>query len=318
MALQHVFGPVPSRRLGRSLGINPIPFKTCTYNCVYCQLGRTDRLSIRRDDYLDTAALRAEIDQAAVQKRGEVDYVTFVGEGEPTLCGGLGELIRHSQDVMGKPVAVITNGSLLFRNQVRADVAPAQVVMPSLDAATPQTWKRVNRPHGRLALDAVIEGVVQFRQEFTGQLWLEVMLVAGLSDTEAELTALRQALDRMAPDRVYINVPVRPPAESWVEPPGAEGMVRAHAILGDGVFIDFAEEGEFDTAGFEDPLTAVMTIVRRHPMRMDQIQATLSQFSADALKAALDAQVAAGQLRRVEYRGASYYTTGGARFFSKE
>ena len=152
-------------------------------------------------------------------------------------------------------------------------------------------WQRVSRPHRRLELTAVLEGMERLRQEFTGQLWMEVMLVAGANDGEAELEAIHAALQRVAPDRVYVNVPVRPPAESWVEPPGAEGMVRAREILGDGVFIDFAEEGEFDTAGFATPLEGVTAIVRRHPMRIEQIQATLARFDQEELRKALDADI---------------------------
>lgn len=314
MQLQHVFGPVPSRRLGRSLGVNPIPFKTCSYNCAYCQLGCTNHLTDRRADYLDPAELRRQIQAGARRPSSAADYVTFVGEGEPTLCASLGALMAESRQTLQRPVALITNGSLLDRPDVRREAAQADVIMPSLDAATEAVWQRVNRPHPRLRLAAVLDGAVRLRQEYSGQLWMEVMLVAGANDTEAELEAIRAALQRVAPDRVYVNVPVRPPAESWVEPPAAAGMVRARSILGDSVFIDSAEEGSFDTAGFADPLAAVAAIVRRHPMRAAQVAATLEQFDAPQVETALAQQVEAGILRRIDYRGATYYATAAAHY----
>jgi wyosine [tRNA(Phe)-imidazoG37] synthetase (radical SAM superfamily) len=311
---QCVFGPVPSRRLGRSLGINPIPFKTCTYNCSYCQLGRTNRLTVTRDDYLDADELSRQLEQAAALHHDGVDYATFVGEGEPTLCRSLGALMARAQSSLGLPVALITNGSLLCRTEVRREASIADVVMPSLDAVTEAAWRKLNRPHPALSLGSMVDGLRRFRQGFSGQLWLEIMLVASVNDTEAELTALRDELQRLAPDRVYVNVPLRPPAEKWVDIPSAEGLARARAILGDGVFIDAAEEGAFDTAGYADPLEAVMAIVRRHPMRTDQIAAALPQFTAAQLQTVLSNEVERGRLNCLAHHGEEFYATGKARF----
>ena len=317
MKFRYVYGPVPSRRLGRSLGVNPIPFKTCTYNCLYCQLGRTSWLTDSRKDFFPPGKILQEIRQALAIHADEMDYVTFVGEGEPTLCQDLGALIGETKKMTSLPVAVITNGSLLYRNDVREELAQADVVMPSLDAADRETWQKVNRPHGRLDIEEIIEGMIHFRRRFQGQLWMEVMLVGGINDGEESLLAIHQALERITPDRIFVNAPIRPPSEGWVKPPDAEGWVRAHALLGEGIFIDQSEEGIFDTAGFDQPLEAVTVIVRRHPMRHDQILETLAPYPVDDVEAALDELVASNRMRLVVYRDATYYVTGEGQYMER-
>jgi len=314
MPYQHVYGPVPSRRLGRSLGVNPIPFKTCNYSCVYCQLGRTSKMSHERKDWLDPEAIAGEVDRSMATQGEGIDFVTFVGEGEPALCKSLGWLIDRAKEAADVPVAVVTNGSLFYRDDVRDDMARADVVMPTVDAADQDIFQRINRPYGRLPVGDMIDGLVKFRDRYEGRLWAEVMLVAGVNDTEAALLDLRRALDRIRPDRVYVNAPIRPPAEPWVKPPDAEGLVRAHAILGETVFIDHAESGTFSTEGFADPAEAVQMIVRRHPMRRDQILETLGTMPGGSANGVLDRMVSDGQIQRVDYRGQTYFATGVGRF----
>lgn len=178
-----VYGPVPSRRLGPSLGVDPIPFKTCNYNCVYCQLGRTTPVTNERKDFFPREAILAEVEAALkAHQPGEMNYITFVGQGEPLLCASIGWLIRQVKALTDIPVAVITNGSLLFMPDVREDLRAADVVMPSLDAADEETFRRINRPWAKLQIALIIEGMVAFREMFENQLWIEVMLVKGLND----------------------------------------------------------------------------------------------------------------------------------------
>jgi len=317
MRFKYVYGPVPSRRLGRSLGVNPIPFKTCNYSCVYCQLGRTSPLTNTQRDFFPPGQILEEIRTAAKLHTDDTDCVTFVGEGEPTLCKSLGDLIGRTKEMIGLPVAVITNGSLLHRDDVRHRLGQADVVMPSLDAADQETFQKVNRPHGTLKITEIVDGMARFRQMFHGQLWIEVMLIRGVNEGEEALLEVRRALDRIAPDRVYVNVPIRPPAESWVTAPDTEGLVRAHALLGDVVFIDVSESGVFSTAGFDSPVEAVSMIVRRHPMRMEQILKTLDMFSQEAIDVALQALKADGKMQEVLYRGDVYYATGEGRYVAR-
>jgi len=315
MGFHHVYGPVPSRRLGRSIGVNPIPLKTCNYSCVYCQLGRTRRVTDAARDFYDRDVILREIGQAASEVGPDgADCVTFVGEGEPTLCASIGDLIQGAKELTDLPVAVVTNGSRLSEPGTRSALAAADTVMPSLDAGDESTFRQVNRPHPTYRIRDVADGLAAFREQFGGRLWVEVMLVGGVNDGEDALHAIREALDRVRPDRVYVNVPIRPPAEVWVRPPGADGLVRAQSILGAAIFIDYAESGGFSTLGFDDPVAAVEAITRRHPMRDDQISDTLSGFSSGQVGAALAHLEREGRLQRVVYRGATYYAAGTGRY----
>ncbi|MGB7001844.1 MAG: radical SAM protein [Halobacteriota archaeon] len=281
--MKMVYGPVPSRRLGRSLGVNPIPFKTCNYSCVYCQLGRTTHMTNQRKDFFPPEELLNEIRRVieAESSHSEIDFVTFVGEGEPTLCKSLGWLIRKTKEIADIPIAVDTNGSLLYREDVRNDLSQVDIVMPSLDAGTAETYRKINRPYQGLDFEAVVEGLERFRRDYNGEIWVEVMLIKGLNDSEEELETLKSRLEKIEPNRTYINVPIRPPAEPWAVPPDKEAITLAHAILSDANVVDITEEetGEFSTEGFTNPEDAILAIIRRHPMREEQVIETLRNLS---------------------------------------
>jgi wyosine [tRNA(Phe)-imidazoG37] synthetase (radical SAM superfamily) len=216
--MTYLFGPVPSRRLGLSLGVDLLPFKTCTLDCTYCQLGRTTCLTLKREKRVSPEEVLAEI-----RSRSEdvFDYLTLAGSGEPLLHQGLDEIIRGAKDLIDRPVVVLTNGTLFFRDDVRREVLEADLIVPSLDAATQATFERVNRPHPDLLIDEIIEGLVRLREEFAGEIWLEVMLVKDKNDFEAPLIA--EAVERIGPDRVQLNTVVRPPTEP-VQPLSQEEM----------------------------------------------------------------------------------------------
>ncbi len=316
-SLKFVYGPVPSRRLGESLGVNPIPLKTCNYSCVYCQLGRTLHLINERQEFFKKEEILDEILYAIEANRGKIDFVTFVGEGEPTLNKNLGWLIRETKKT-DLPVAVITNGALLYREDVREDLVEADVVLPSLDTAIEETFKVLNRPHKGLRISKIIEGMVKFREIYRGKLWYEVMLVKGINDSEKELEALKNAFSRIQPDRIYLNVPIRPPAEPWVEPADENAIVRARAILGDVIPINFPESGEFSIEGFDDPVEAVVAICRRHPMRLDEIIETLSLRFPDVDKDFVEKLVAEGKLKKIVYRDSEFFIVPDTRFGKRE
>lgn len=310
MNWQHVYGPVPSRRLGRSLGVNPIPSKSCNFNCVYCQLGRTRGPVVDRRRFFPPEAILCELSQALQNHEEETDFITLVGEGEPTLSLDLGRFLTEIQSLTRIPTAVITNGSLLHCFGVRRELSTSDVVMPSLDAADEETFHRINRPPRGLELATVIDGLVQFRREYQGSLRVEVMLVKGLNDGEAQLRQLRLLLTRIEPDLVYLNTPIRPPAEPWVEPPDIEGLARAQDLLAPVIVEDAAEERAFATGGFDDPVEAILMITRRHPMRADQIAQTLKRRGVGAGTAALSVLVRSGQLRATAYKGHTFYASG--------
>jgi wyosine [tRNA(Phe)-imidazoG37] synthetase (radical SAM superfamily) len=297
------------------LGVDPIPFKTCNYNCVYCQLGRTHPLTNRRQDFYPPEAILAEVRAAlAAHPPGAIDYVTFVGQGEPLLCASLGRLLREIKTMSNLPVALITNGSLLFQPDVRAEVQAADVVMPTVDAADQATFRRINRPWHRLQVEAILSGMAEFRQIYAGQLWVEVMLVKGVNDGEAALTGIAAALRRIQPDQVHLNVPLRPPAESWVEPPDNLGMVRAMAILGEVAPIVTPASGAVVLAPDMPIADAVVEIIRRHPLREAELVEALERYTPGQVAETLAALQASGQARRLAYRDQAYLEYPESRF----
>lgn len=223
---QYLFGPVPSRRLGISLGIDLVPMKTCSLNCIYCECGNTTDLTLSRREYVPLAKVKAEF-LHYISNHPKPDYITFSGSGEPTLNSSIGEAIRFIRShEAGIPVAVLTNGTLLFDPQVRNELKPASVVMPSMDAATDKVFMKINRPHTQLSVDRMIDGLVQFRKEFQGQIWLEIFIVPGLNDSESELTALKSAIRKISPNQVQLNTLDRPGPVSHIRAATSEELQR--------------------------------------------------------------------------------------------
>ena len=213
---RHVFGPVPSRRLGISLGIDVIPFKTCSLDCLYCECGPTNHLTIERQSFFPPELLLNEL-QSVLPDIPHLDYITFSGSGEPTLNTDLGWLIKEIKKLSTVPVAVLTNGTLLYLDDVRNDVRLADVILPSLDAATAAAFASINQPHAGLELERIIEGLVTLRNEFPGNIWLEIFIVKGINDQEKEIAALRKAMRRIKPDKIQLNTLDRPPAYAGIE-----------------------------------------------------------------------------------------------------
>jgi len=307
--MKYVFGPVPSRRLGQSLGIDTIPLKTCNWNCVYCQLGRTIPLTNERKEYIPRADILAEVKQAlAAHKPGEIDWVTFVGSGEPTLHVGLGWLIREVKALTDLPVAVITNGALLHLPEVREELSAADAVLPTLDAGNTALYRKINRPHPDVTFERHVDGLIAFREEYHGKLWVEVMLVRDLNDTEQALTELAAALKRIEPDEVHILQPTRPPVETWVQPSDEEGLLRARAILGEVASVIHSASGTFDLSGFTSLVDAVVSIVTRHPMREDELVKTLVRWPPNDVNKTLKDLENSGKAQVVERYGCRFWS----------
>jgi wyosine [tRNA(Phe)-imidazoG37] synthetase (radical SAM superfamily) len=308
--MKYVFGPVPSRRLGQSLGIDTIPLKTCNWNCVYCQLGRTMPLTNERREYVLDENILFEVERALrSHKSGGIDWVTFVGSGEPTLHIYLGEIIRRVKTLTALPVAVITNGSLLYLPEVRQELSIADAVLPTLDAGTAELYRKINRPHPEITFERLVDGLIAFRKEYQGKLWVEVMLVRGLNDTSRTLEDIAKVLQRVKPDAVHINLPTRPPVETWVQPPDEEGLMRAISILGETAEVVHPTEGNFDLSGYENIADAVIGIITRHPMRQDELERTLARWSPDQVKEALKNLETGGQARIVERNDVRFWST---------
>lgn len=311
----YVFGPVPSRRLGQSLGIDTIPLKTCNWNCVYCQLGRTMPLTNERREYIPCDVILSQVKATlAAHQPGEIDWITFVGSGEPTLHSGLGRLIRDVKTLANLPVAVITNGALLYLPEVRHDLIAADAVLPSLDAGSADLYRRLNRPHPEATFERLINGLVTFREEYAGKLWPEIMLVRGLNDTYESLREIYSVLERIKPDEVHINQPTRPPAETWVQPPDDEGLMRATAVLGKIARIVPPAQGHFDLSGCQSIPEAIVNIITRHPMSRQQIEETLTGWEPAAVQQALTELTASGQAQQVERLGVQFWSAAPAHY----
>ena len=267
----------------------------------------------QRKDFFPPEELLNEIKRVieVESSHSEIDFVTFVGEGEPTLCKSLGWLIRKTKEIADIPIAVDTNGSLLYREDVRNDLSQADVVMPSLDAGTAETFRKINRPHRGLDFKAVVEGLERFRRDYNGEIWVEVMLVKGLNDTERELKALKSRLEKIEPNRTYINVPIRPPAEPWAVPPDKDAIRLAHAILSDANVVDITEEetGDFSIDGFTNPEDAILAIIRRHPMRAEQVIETLRKFEKGDIHDSLKRLEESGEIKKLKYREKVFWLT---------
>ncbi len=304
--MKYVFGPVPSRRLGASLGISPIPEKTCNYSCGYCQLGRTNHMTNKRKEFFPLEDILAEFDQY-LEEEGSFDIVSVVGEGEPTLYSRLGELILGLKARTDKPVAVITNGALLTDPAVRAELMHADLVLPSMDGYDTESFKKVDRPIGSLKYDEIHKGIVQFSHEFKGELWLEIMLVAGMNADEAALLKFKEQLADIEYSRLFLNTPVRPPAEENVQAISHEAMQQAVQILG-GTSIDILASGAFHSE-ITDHFDAVLSIASRHPMNQFELASFLSSrgLNADEQAALLERLTQDTRVSILNYKGIVTY-----------
>jgi wyosine [tRNA(Phe)-imidazoG37] synthetase (radical SAM superfamily) len=311
--LRYIYGPVPSRRLGQSLGVDPIPLKTCNWNCVYCQLGRTRPVVIERKEYILPDKIMGQLDQALEQhKEDEIDWITFVGSGEPVLNAGIGWMIRQVKSKTDIPVAVITNGTFLDQAEVREALSIADAVLPSLDAGTAELYRRINRPHPHATFERHLQGLIAFSREYKGHYWPEVMLIKGLNDTEPALRDLAAAFQKIKPEKIHLNLPTRPPVETWVSPPDQEGLMRATAILGDITHVVHPIEGVFDLSGYDNVIEAVIGIITRHPMREDILQRTLSDWAPGEVHNALSKLSTSGRAQLVERCGARFWSAAGS------
>ncbi len=305
MKYRHLFGPVPSRRLGVSLGIDLVPLKTCPYDCVYCECGRTTNLTCKRREYVPTAEVVRELDDY-LRMGPELDHITFAGSGEPTLHSGIGEIIGFLKErYPGYRVAVLTNGALFSDPEVRRDLAAADLVVPSLDAVSEQIFAAVNRPCPGLTADTVLRGLIAFSHEFSGEIWLEVFIVPGLNDSEDEIARLRDAITAIDPDRVQVNTLDRPGTEIWVTPAAASSLERIAALLsGDRVeVIGPCTCREASPTFRKDILEAITATLARRPCTTEDLCRAFSLHQSE-LNKYLDVLLEKGEIEAVsEERG---------------
>ena len=306
-----VYGPVPSRRLGQSVGINNIPPKICSYSCVYCQLGRTNQMQMKRQAFYrpEDICREAEIKLKQLETENkQADYFSFVPDGEPTLDINLGKTIKLLKPYNMK-IAVITNASLLWMDEVKQDLMDADWVSVSIDAADEDAWRKIDRPYGMLKHQDILKGIVEFSKAFRGTLVTETMLVEGINDQEACIEKIAEQIELVQPQKAYLLVPTRPPAESGVKRASAESMRKAVAIIRgasgtdvDCITGDETEEGFFFTTNIADDIISIASV---HPIREDIIESLLNKRNAS--RSVISGLIDRGRLIEYTYEGKKFY-----------
>lgn len=307
--MKHVFGPVSSKRLGQSLGVDVLPSKSCTWNCIYCQLGRTKEYVTRRREFFPKEEVLAEI-RTAVESGAVIDWITFVGSGETTLYRGLGWLIRETKKLTSIPVAVITNGSLLSEEEVRNELLEADAVLPSLNAGSPDLFERIDRPAPGFDYRRHIDGLVAFRKVYRGKLWVEVMLIKGVNDTADALQDIAGVLREVKPDTVHIVLPTRPSTEPGVGLPEETGVARARLILSGVAQVVCPAKGSMSLKNTQDVIETVSAITMRHPVQERELRHALDELvpdDPDQVERMIEAMLGSGRFKTLRLADGEIY-----------
>lgn len=305
-AKSHIYGPVPSRRLGGSLGVDLIPYKTCDYDCVYCQLGKTTDKTTLRDDYVPAGAILEQLERK-LELISPPDFITMAGSGEPTLNSGLGEVISGVKKISDVPVAILTNGSLLGDPDVADACLSADLVIPSLDAGDEEKFQAVNRPCEGITISTVIKGLCSFRERFYGAIWLEVFLLDGINSSEEQLETMSALVERIGPDRVQLNTVARPPAEPFARPVSPGVLETAKRLFGKNAEIALHPHGTHSRAG-QAARQEILDLVARRPCTLEDVSRALHLHEAEASKL-LGELAEDGLLEYRDLEGKKYYST---------
>lgn len=319
--MDHIFGPVNSRRLGRSLGIDLLSEKVCNLNCIYCEIGATTHLTCDRAEYVPTAEIIGEIDRyfQGTVRLPEIDAVTVTASGEPTLHSGLGSILVHLKKKTGKPIVVLTNGTTLMDAQVRRELAGADVVIPSLDCAREQSFRRLDRPARCLDLGEIIEGLVRFSHEYSGKLWLEILFAEGINDTDDDIYALQKVIDRMRVDRIQLNTVARPPLESFARPVSKERLQEIATMMQEhnpGIPVDLLARGaatkntaetSVHAPAEKDIVDEIMQMLKRRPCTAADINTIFHCGGSKKVEQYLGPLVRSGKLHTRTHGDKLYY-----------
>ena len=302
------FGPIPSRRLVRSLGVNHIPPKVCSYSCVYCQVGLTNSMSVEKKEFYPPDKIVNEVFERVNQLKNsdeKIDYISFVPDGEPTLDINLGRIIQRLKP-LGIKIAVITNSSLLWDKKVRDDLINANWVSVKIDTTDEKIWRKINRPNRKLDLQKILDGIKTLSAFFKGTLVTETMLVNGINDDENSLVGTAEFISSLNPDKAYLLVPTRPPAEKFVEPPSEENLNKAYQIFSSRVnnVELLIGSGEIDFTFSSDVEKELLSILAVHPMSLKAVDAFLSKAKVDWQF--VDKLIQNNILKEVEYSGSKF------------
>lgn len=305
----HLYGPVPSRRLGFSLGVDFIPFKTCSLDCIYCQLGHGPKTTISRQAFIPAKDVLAEI-KKKILSGVRIDFITFSGSGEPTLNTEIGLLIRELKKITDIPVAVLTNSTLLRIDDVRQALMSSDLVVPSLDAVTQDVFEKTNRPHKSLKVKDIISGLKKFHREFKGKIWIEILLVKGINDSVSHLKKLKEIISNLKPDKVQLNTVVRPPAEISASALSLNEMERIRAFFGKNCEIIATFENSSVSQLQPTQEEILIAMIRRRPMTLDDLSASLGKSSSEVLKL-IDLLQSEHKIKSVPHKGKNYYEPNG-------
>lgn len=306
--IKHVYGPVPSRRLGFSLGVDIIPYKTCTLDCIYCQLGPTSKKRGDREEFFPESEILDQI-RSRIQSGSQIDYITFSGSGEPTLHQRIGRLIRSIKSMTGIPVAVLTNSTTITSPQVRKELMAADLVVPSLDAATQAVFEKINRPLEGLHIQDIIQGLKTFNQGFKGAVWVEILLVKGVNDSDDHIRALNKALNEIKPDKIQLNTVVRPPAEFFAKPLSFKELEHIQTLLSrkSEIIADFGPKHQ--PAISENLKESIAALIRRRPVTLPDISSSLGMNKNEVIKY-LNLLLNEKMIKTVQFENKTYYEPG--------
>lgn len=283
MADNLIYGPVPSRRLGFSLGVDLVPYKVCSYNCIYCQIGTTPETTIERKPYISSEIILSQLFDRL--KDGiKPDYITLGGSGEPTLNSEISDIIKVIKSKVDIPVAVLTNGSLLMNEDVRKDLSDADVILPSFDACDERTFLNINRPHTSLVFKKIANGLIEFRQIYPGEIWLEIFIVKGVNDTESTIKKYKQWTDKFAPDKIHLNTAVRPTAELDVHTVPEDILNNFCNILGENAEVIAPFKKETTNKKMIDTGKEILSMLTRRPCTLSDISSGLGLHQHEVLK----------------------------------
>ena len=302
----HLYGPVPSRRLGRSLGIDLVPHKICTYDCIYCQIGNTTEKTLARKEYVPVKEIMEEVERFLKEGTASIDYLSLSGSGEPTLHSQICSVIEGIKAITSIPVAVITNGSLLYEEEIRQDLLHADIVLPSLDAVSSEVFMKINRPRPGFSIEKVIEGLVEFRKAFKGQIWLEILFCKGVNDGKEELLRMKKVIDRIQPDRIHLNTVVRPPSEKWAVPLNQKEMEEIRAFFGEKASIISEFDHHPPVVSERDIKEEILRILERRPLSLTDLSKGMG-IPQSELEAYLNPLIQEGKIRSRPFGNSIYY-----------
>ena len=303
---RYLYGPVPSRRLGRSLGIDLVPHKICTYDCIYCQIGKTSEKTLIRKEYIPVKEILEEVKGFLKEETSPIEHLSLSGSGEPTLHSKIESVIGGIKAFTSIPVAVITNGSLLYEKEVRESLLQADVILPSLDAASAEVFEKINRPHSGISVDKVIEGMTEFRRVYKGQIWLEILFCKGVNDHPSELIQMQKAIERIHPDLIHLNTVVRPPFEKWAEPLNQKEMEEIRAFFGKRASI-VSEFDRHPPAVMErDVKDEILKILKRRPLSLRDLSKGMG-IQEHEIEKFIQPLISEGKIRARSFGDLVYY-----------